>query len=268
MRYVAVIVSAAVLTALLFVSPGSVAQDPPPTEGNLTISGYDADAMRSDDHRSLAVSETYFYNNSGSERFAGNITLWIQRNAYVSTTFCGSVRNRVVRVESSTRLTCFDLTAVDDEVFTVRPFDGGQYLSHFGENHTLALNVTTTNTTASGEMRFNATIGPVRASPGVTTVGNLTLRASSVQFGAMATITWGPLRNLTLLQAVTIENGGDQDEVVDLALQDAPPGWTAAVQRGGQAVSRVSLAAGANLTVQLNVSAPSHIVHVFLEDAG
>ena len=265
MRALALAVAAAVLASVLAMPPNTSAQDPPATEGDLRISGYDADAVRSDDHRSLAVSETYFFNNSGRERFSGNITLWMQPSAFVSTTFCGGVRNQVVRVEVSTQITCFDLTAVDAEVFTVRPFDAGQYLSYFGENHTLSLNVTTTNTTANGQMRFNATIGPVQTTPGTATVGNLTLQASSVQFGAMATITWGPLRNLTLLQDVRIENTGGQDEVVDLALEDLPAGWTGAVRRSGQPVTRVSLAAGANLTVQLNVSAPSHLLHVFLE---
>jgi len=265
MRALALAVTAAVLASVFGMPPHAGAQEPPATEGNLRISGYDADAVRSDDHRSLAVSETYFFNNSGRERFSGNITLWMQPNAFVSTTLCGGVRNQVARVEVSTQITCFNLTAVDAEVFTVRPFDAGQYLSYFGENHTLSLNVTTTNTTASGEMRFNATIGPVRTTPGTATVGNLTLQASSVQFGKMATITWGPLRNLSLLQDVRIENTGGQDEVVDLALEELPPGWIGAVRRSGQPVTRVSLAAGANLTVQLNVSAPSHLIHIFLE---
>jgi len=265
MRALAVLVTIAVLASVLVAPPPVVAQEPPATEGDLRISGFDSDAVRSGDHLSLDVSETYFFNNSGSERFSGNITLWLQRNAYVATGFCGSVRNQILRVESSTRRSCFNITAVSDEVFTVRPFDAGQYLSYFGETHTLTLNVTTTNTTANGQMAFNATIGPMRTTPGTATVGNLTLEASSVEFGAMAVITWGPLRNLTMLQTVRIENTGGQDELVDLGLLGAPPGWTAAVQRAGQAVSRVSLAAGANLTVLLNVSAPSHLIHLFLE---
>lgn len=265
MRALALAITAIVLASLLMTPPRAAAQGAPETEGRIRISGYDADMVRSDDHRSLAVSETYFFNNSGTERFSGNLTLWMQPNAVVATNLCGGVRNQVVRVEVSTQIKCFSLTPVDSEVFTVRPFDAGQYLSYFGENHTLALNVTTTNTSANGRMLFNATIGPVTPTPGTATVGNVSLQASSVKFGRMAFITWGPLRNLTLLQDVRIENTGGENEVIELALEGLPTGWAGGVRRSGQPVTQVSLAAGANTTVQLNVSAPSHLLHIFLE---
>ena len=253
----------AALLAVLLAPPRGVADDLP-TEGKLTISGYDADAMRSDDHRSLAVSESYFYNNSGSEPFSGNITIWVSRGAHIATGLCGSVTNRVVRLEA-TKIACYDLETVAEGVFKIRPFEAGQFLSYYGERHALLLNVTSLNASASGQLRFNATIGPAGASAGDVAVGNVTVQAANTELGAKASLTWGPPRNLSFAQTMTIENLGGQPEDVDLGVQGVPVGWTAAVRKAGLPVSRVSLPAGENLTLTLNVSAPSHILHVFLE---
>src|SRR3989304_5913999 len=128
MKRRALAVTAAFLVVLLLAPPRGLADDLP-TEGKLTISGYDADAMRSDDPRSLAAAESYFYNNSGSQPFSGNITIWVSRGAHIATGLCGSVTNRVVRLES-TKIACYDLETVAEGVFKIRPFEAGEFGSH------------------------------------------------------------------------------------------------------------------------------------------
>lgn len=265
MRRLAVCALVAVLTAMAIGPPGCRALDLPPTEGDLTIAGYEGDGMRSDDHRSLSVSETLFLNNSGTERFSGNITLWVQPGAHIASRLCGSAANRVVRVEAGQTYRCFDLAPEGDGFHRLRPFDEGQFLSYYGETHDLSVDVTTRNTTGNERMAFSATVGPSATTPGELTVGNVTVRASDTTLGAPGFLAWGPPRNLTFVQPVTIENDGGQGEDVDLAVLGAPSGWTARLEEQGRAVTRVSLSAGQNLTLALNVSAPSHLVHIYLE---
>jgi len=261
----AIALTAAVVAVIALLPFEHAAADPPPTEGALAIAGYDADAFRSDDHMSLSVSENLFFNNTGSEGFAGNITLWVQPDAYISTRLCGSVRNQVAVVESPLTVRCMDLADGGAGVYRLRPFEAGASLSYYGETHSFFLNATARNASANGVMRLNATIGSSGVVPGLAMIGNLTLRAGDTHLSASASLTWGPPRNLTLSQAVELENTGTQDETVDLVVQGLPDGWTGRIQSDGQDIGAILLAGGSTATVLLNLSAPSHLVHVFLE---
>ncbi len=259
------LVLAAVLLVVVLFAPANAAGDSLPTEGALTIAGYDADAYRADDHKSLSVSESYFFNNSGSEPFDGNITLWVQADAYISTRLCGSVRNQVARIDAAGIAGCLNLTDAGGGVYRVRPFGTGESLSYYGETHPFSLNATIRSTAANDRMPFNATVGATGVVPGELAFGNLTLLANDTGLGAVEPLTWGPPRNLTFVQGLEVTNTGSQDETVDLAAEGLPAGWTARLQAGGQTVASLSIPAGGTRTISLNVSAPSNIVHVFLE---
>jgi len=266
MRAFPLLVSLALLSAIFITQSGRSSADLPPTEGGLTIDGYYGDLVRSEDHLSLLVTETYFYINSGNGTFAGNMTMWMQQGASVSVQWCNYRPNEVVRFVSLTEWICFPLEAVSSGVFKFRPFSGGDSLSFFGENHTIILNATSRNTTASNQLDFNVTLGSLtKASASQMALGNITMNATAVQLGAAAMPTFGLPRNLTIQQAVNISNTGGMNETVDLHMLGVPPGWAASVHQGGSPVNSVTLLAGRYTNLVLNLTAPSYMMHIYVE---
>ncbi len=262
-KSLATIIMATFFIAMAYNS-GNAAADPPQTEGNLTIIGYYGDVFHEDDHKTLTVTESIFYNNSGTERFSGNVTLMLQDGATTTTRLCGSQENRIARVEMNQRISCFAMQPTNVTTYTFKPFNTGEFLSFYGEQSTIGLNMSSSNGTA--QVDFNATLGvSSRPSQEIVTLGNITINITQTELGAQAFLMWGPPRNLTISQTVNISNSGNVSEVVDLGLQNTPPGWATKTLSDGANVSSISVPPKSFVNIVLEITAPSYILHMYVE---
>lgn len=250
----------------LLLQPGRAVADAPPTEGHLTIVLYSADVTHLGDHKTLSVREFYFYNNTGTERFSGNITMWLQDGASITTPQCGAQGNNVLREESGVTQTCISMNPIDTETFKFNPFNGSEFLSYFGEKQIVFLNASTQNATA--KLGFNVTVGAgMRFAARQSTLGNVTMSSPSVELGIMAPPTDRfPPHNLTLSQLVNLTNSGGDREGVSLRPEGVPLGWSASmVLRSGTPVTSVQVPPGGYTNVFLNITVPSYILEIYME---
>ena len=264
MRALASVCTLMMAAIALMLQTGNAAADVSPTEGSLTIYGFYGDAVRPEDHKGVDVSESIFFNNSGSQTFAGNISLWVQQDAYIASPLCGSQRNQVARIEAGPKLTCHPLQIIDSENYKFKPFSAAEFLSYYGERHTVALNASSPN--GSAQFDLNVTLGaPTVPSTRQVYVGEVSVNTTSDRLGAQAQLTWAPPRNLTVRQSLNLSNHGGTASTVAISILNLPAGWTATLWRGTTRTNSVQVPAGQYVDVVLNVTAPSYLLQAYVE---
>jgi len=252
-------VSAALLLLLAFSPASGPARA---AEGDLSIDVHWFDAVQADDHATMAITETYFFNNSGTSAFSGNLSFPIPIGAQVASRACGGAADRAARLSGAAETHCFPLQDLGGGVRHGNPFNGTP-MSFYGQRGVLTLQadsslgdvaVLVLNVTAGAVPDGQAT--PPPAGPG------LHLTANATELGGLSPAPGVLPIDLIFEGNVTVRNNRTEAAAVNLTASLAAP-WAAAILDGtAPLASPLVLPPNATKELVVRVVVPNYLIEV------
>ena len=246
---------------LLAVSPTSFPARA--VEGDLAIDVHWLDAVQSADHATMSVTETFFFNNSGSSEFSGNLSFGVPAGAQVASKACGGAANTIARLAGSSQTHCFPLQDLGGGIRQGTPFNGTP-MSYYGQRDVLTL--TANSSLGDGaDLAFNVTVGAVpdgQAIPPPTAPG-LHLATNDTEIGGFSPAAGGVTANLTYLGNFTVSNNRPGAATVNLTANFGGAPWAATILDGALPLaSPILLASNASKELSVRVVVPNYLVRV------
>jgi len=253
--------SAALLPLLLAVSPTSGPAGA--LEGDLTVDLHWLDAVQAADHATMSVTETYFFNNSGSSEFSGNVSFRIPEGAEVASKACGGDADTIARLAGASQTYCFPLQDLGGETRQGNPFNGTP-MSYYGQRDVLTLRADS-SLGDEANLAFNVTVGaapdgeatPPPAAPG------LLLATNGTEIGGFSPAGGGLPSNLTYVGNFTVYNNRTGAATVNLTANLGGAPWAATILDGTLPLaSPFVLAANGSRELSVRVVVPNYLVRV------
>ncbi len=254
----------AILVPLLFVvSPASGPARA--VEGDLTIDVHWFDAIQAADHVTMNVTETYFFNNTGSSEFSGNLSFRIALGARVASRACGGASNTIARLRGAFQTDCFFLQDLGGGIRQGTPFNGTR-MSYYGQRETLTLRANS-SLGDGATVALNVTVGAVpdgQAVPPPTAPG-LHLAANDTELGGLSPSVGGLPGTLTYSGNFTVTNNRTENATVNVTATVGSVAWTATIMDGTAPLAApLLLLANASKPLSLRVVVPNYLVQVEL----
>jgi hypothetical protein len=233
------------------------------TEGDLTVDLHWLDAIQAADHATMSVSEHYFFNNSGSEPFAGNFYFELPAGAEVSSR---GISDMVCQLREFSALHCFYLETVSTDVVRGSPFNDS-VLSYYGQKEPLTLRA---NSTLGDESRLhlNATVGynPVGTIVTLPASPGLHLTMNDTELGGPSPSINGIPTTLTYTGGFTVHNNRSENATVELSAAFTSGEWMVRILDSGVPVTdSFPLDANATRSFTVEVEAPNHLAQILVE---
>jgi hypothetical protein len=253
------------LLPLLFV----LALAPAPAEaveGTLTVDLHWMDAIQAADHATMSVTESYFFNNTGSAAFSGNLSFRILPGAQVESAACNGAPNTAARIRDTNRTDCFFLQDLGGGTRQGRP-SSGMTMSYYGQRDALTL-WANSSLGDRATLAINVTVGaapagqavPPRAGPG------LHLATNATELGGLSPSAAGLLSNLTYLGNFTLYNNRTENASVNLSAALGGTTWNVTILDGGTPVATAPLLmANASKRFDLRVVVPNYLLQVEID---
>lgn len=231
-------------------------------EGDLSVDVHWFDAVQSADHATVRVTETYFFNNSGSAEFSGNLSFRIPAGAQVASKACGDDADTIARLAGAAGTHCFPLEDLGGGTRQGSPFNGTP-MSFYGQRDVLTVRANSSLGDAA-VLAFNVTVGAGPAGGAVLPppTPGLHLGANRTEIGGLTPSVGGVPTNLTYEGNLTVRNNRTVAAAVNLTV-DLGGSWTATILEGNATPSfPIRLAANETRELVVRVTAPNYLLKV------
>ncbi len=265
MRRAATVVLGLLTILILLSSPPKAAAQP--EEGDFYVDIHWLDATQANDHTTVSVVETHFFNNTGSAEFSGDFYFWIPPGASVSASSLGGSPDFACRVREFGQMGCFPLTATVENIVRGTPFNG-TVMAYYGQTGSAVVDADSDLGDADA-VTFTVTVGGPGGSANKTAVAGegLYLLSNATQLGAFAPAVSGMPETLSIIQEFTLFNKRSANATVNLTADIDQSRWEVAVLNESSAPITESLLLGPNETrpLYLRVRMPNYLVQVQVE---
>lgn len=226
--------------------------------------------FQQDDLNSFEVNEYFYVNNTGITSYNKSLGIWVQNNSYIEAGCCNFTPNFACRYDQTGKSNCFSLNnSIDNEnEFIGYPFSNEDLLSYYGQIEQISIDAYSISnpTLDSSNLLLNATIGGMSIPRKKNTSDNpiiyLTSKNSNIGINSILD-PYMPFK-INVTENITLENNGDEHEVIGFNFSHLPFGWSAEIWNDTSIINNISLIPKNHTNLTLKISTPSNIASIHI----